>query len=279
MDNNQRTTINEQRTDARGIIDYYAGYDESQRLTDGFGKLERLRTQQLIARHLPSKRGTIADVGGGNGVYAFWIAEQGHAVHLIDIVPKHIDDANEIARRSGINLASIAVGDARKLELADGTADVVILHGPLYHLIDRDERLKTLQEAKRILRPQGTLLAFAINRYAGLIYGLNKGMVFEKAYLDMLRQEIATGQRRSPDWAKTFNQAYFHLPHELEAEIKEAGFSVQATLGVIGPAWQVPDLNAAWEDEEKRKTILEISQLTENEPILGPRLLCVGIKE
>ena len=43
------------KTDA--MIRYYSeSHDESKRLTDGFGRLERARTEELLARFLPKPR-------------------------------------------------------------------------------------------------------------------------------------------------------------------------------------------------------------------------------
>ena len=176
-------------------------------------------------------------------------------------------------------LASLRVGDARKLDFGDGYADMVMLHGPLYHLADKRDRLVAIAEAKRVLKAGGLLLAFAITRYAGLIYGLTKGLVFNRDYLRMIVTEVETGQRVDPPpGVMTFPNAYFHLPQELEQELREAGLQPEATLGIIGPSWLVPDLEASWGDQEKRQAILEIARLAEREPVLGPRILSVARK-
>jgi ubiquinone/menaquinone biosynthesis C-methylase UbiE len=266
---------------AEEIIEHYAGYDESQRLTDGFGSLERERTKALVKRYLPPPPANILDVGGATGAYTFWLAGLGHHVHLVDIVPRHIDQARQRSQASNVpELASIRVGDARTLEFPDTCADVVMMHGPLYHLTTRDDRLQALREAKRVLRPGGVLLAFAITRYAGVTYGITQGYVFDPEYLAMTKREVKTGQRRDPpDWLHTFPQAHFHHPDELKDELTEVGLVHEATLGVIGPAWLVPDLDESWQDAEKRQYILAVAQMLEHESVLGPRLMAVARKE
>ena len=171
------------------------------------------------------------------------------------------------------------MGDARRLEFAEGFADVVLMHGPLYHLPKREDRLMALWEARRVLKPGGVLLAFAITRYAGLIYGLRNGYVFDPAYWKMIQQEVKTGRREDPpDWLFPFPSAYFHLPGELREEVEEARMACEEVLGILGPAWMVPDLEASWQDEVQRGILLEIARLVENEPSLGPRLVAVGRK-
>ena len=113
-------TLNEDRADAKTaeIISHYTeSYDESKRLTDGFGQLERARTLELIARFLPEQPSVVLDVGGASGTYSFSIAGLGHEVHLIDIVPKHIEQAKARSREPGApTLAGMRVGDARALD-------------------------------------------------------------------------------------------------------------------------------------------------------------------
>ena len=108
---------------------------------------------------------------------------------------------------------------------------------------------------------------------------MTKGHVFDPAYHAMIRREVQTGRRENPPpWATTFPHAYFHLPEELRDEIVESGLRHETTLGILGPAWLVPDLEGSWRDERKRAVILDIARLTEREPVLGPRLMAVARK-
>ena len=71
----------------------------------------------------------VLDVGGGAGVHAAWLADDGHSVHVIDPMPSHVEQANRLAgpRRR----ITAEVGDARRLAVTDGTVDAVLLLGPL----------------------------------------------------------------------------------------------------------------------------------------------------
>src|SRR5829696_1044842 len=62
-------------------------------LGGGAGRLEYLRTRELLARSLPPAAATILDVGGGAGVYALPLANEGYSVYLVDPVPLHVEQA------------------------------------------------------------------------------------------------------------------------------------------------------------------------------------------
>jgi ubiquinone/menaquinone biosynthesis C-methylase UbiE len=127
---------------------HYLHTREWERLSAGLGELERFRTQAILARHLPPPPATIFDVGGGAGVYAFPLAQQGYQVHLIDPVELHLERARSRAEASRVTLASITKGDAREMDVPSETADAVLLLGPLYHLVEHSDRLRALREAR-----------------------------------------------------------------------------------------------------------------------------------
>ena len=66
------------------VQEYYARIAEETRLEQGPFQLERVRTEELIARHAPAPPARVLDVGGGAGAYAFGLAERGYEVHLLD---------------------------------------------------------------------------------------------------------------------------------------------------------------------------------------------------
>src|SRR5437764_1685099 len=147
------------------IVSWYeAQRGEPERLLSGRGLLEGARTKELIARHLPAGSLSILDVGGGAGYYASWLAKMGHHVAMLDPVPLHVDRARIAAGEPAAFHAQ--VGDARDLPFEDGMFDAVLLLGPLYHLLESHDRLRTLREARRVSKRGGTVFAAAISRYA-----------------------------------------------------------------------------------------------------------------
>jgi ubiquinone/menaquinone biosynthesis C-methylase UbiE len=261
------------------ILAYYEGGAETGRL-EGPGALELLRTQDIARRWLPPPPAVVLDVGGGPGVYARWLAGLGYEAHLVDISPAHIEQARAAQSSGGRPIASAAVGDARSLEHRDGSADAILLLGPLYHITDRAGREAALRECRRVLRPGGVVLAAAISRFASLLDGLRTGALDDPAFAAIVADDLATGQHRNParnpSW---FTTAYFHRPEELDTEMRMAGLHPLALLGVEGPAWLLPDLAQRLADESRRARLLEMLEAVEAEPSLlgsGAHMLAIA---
>lgn len=258
------------RRDADDVAAYYAQGVERDRLAAGQGALEFTRTQALLERYLPAPPAVIADVGGGPGRYAVWLAERGYRVHLIDPMPLHIEQARAAAGgRPGAALASAEVGDARALRLPDASADAVLFLGPLYHLPERADRLQALAEARRVCRQGGVVIAAAISRFASTLDGLRVGYLEDPAFAAVAADDLRHGRHRNPtgDLAY-FTTAYFHRPEDLAGECVAVGLAHEATLAVEGPAWLLPDLDARLADERRRAVLLSALASLETEPTL-----------
>jgi ubiquinone/menaquinone biosynthesis C-methylase UbiE len=265
------------------VLRYYALGLEKGRLDEDFFPLERARTQELILRHLPPAPGVVLDVGGAAGAYALWLAERGYEVHLVDPSPLHIQQAEESSReREAAHLASARVGDARKLELSDASANAVLLLGPLYHLTEEDDRRRALDEARRVLQPGGWLFAAAISRFASLVDGLRGALFEDEAFARIVEADLADGQHRNETGNPFyFTTAFFHHPGELSAEVREAGFTVAGLYAVEGPGAFVPGFAERWKDPKSRDRLLDLLRRIEREPALlgvSPHLLAVGQK-
>jgi ubiquinone/menaquinone biosynthesis C-methylase UbiE len=250
-------------------------------LRGGAGRLEYLRTRELLARYLPAASATVLDVGGGAGAYALPLAREGYSVHLIDPVPLHVDQAREAsALQPGAPLTSAELGDARRLRCDDNSVEAVLLLGPLYHLTSLNDRLQALREAYRVVRPGGVLAAAAISRFASTYDGLLRGFLEDPSFEEIVERDVREGQHRNPsgrpEW---FTTAYFHLPEELRDEAIEAGLQVEALVGIEGPAWVLPDLDSWLEDPPRRSKLLDAVRRVEAESsLLGAtaHILVVG---
>lgn len=149
---------------------YYERGRERDRLSDPQGDLEFTRTKEILLRALPPAPAVVADIGGGPGRYALWLAGLGYQVEHRDLMPLHVSQL--AADAVGVPGIRTAVGDARELDLPDGSVDAVLFLGPLYHLTQQSERVRALREAARVVRPGGLVFAVAISRWAARIDGM-----------------------------------------------------------------------------------------------------------
>ena len=102
---------------------------------------------------MPPPPAAVVDVGGAAGAYALWLAERGYGVHLLDRTPRLVAEAQRRSSVAPRPLVSCRVGDARALDLPSGTADVVLLLGPLYHLTDARDRVRRSGKPLAFLSP------------------------------------------------------------------------------------------------------------------------------
>ena len=265
------------------IVDHYGDAEESSRLRTGWFQLERARTRELLLRHLPPTPATVIDAGGGAGAYACWLAARGYHVHLIDPVPKHVEQARAASSRQPQHpLASAEVGDARDVPHGDASADAVLLFGPLYHLVEKEDRLACLREARRILRPGGFLWGAAISHFASLLDSLSHGFFDDPVFAPILARDLEDGQHRNSTGNPLyFTDAFFHRPEELSHEFSAVGLQVLEVVAIEGPGWLAHDFDRLWSDPQQRERLLGAVRKVESEPsVLGAssHIMCIAHK-
>jgi len=254
------------------LVSYYSQGREAERLRT-ISRLEYVRTRELLERFLPPPPAVVLDIGGAAGGYALPLQEAGYQIHLLDPISLHINQAVE----AGVVHAEI--GDARDLPFEDATADAALMLGPLYHLTQREDRLRCLREAARVLRGGGPVVVAAISRFASTLDGLARGFLLEPEFEHIVENDIDQGVHLNPtERLGWFTTAYFHLPDELAAELRAAGFAVETLVAVEGPG----SLIAAdeWLDDPQRQDVLlrAIRRVEEEPSLLGSslHLLAVG---
>jgi SAM-dependent methyltransferase len=246
------------------VLDYYRQGGERRRLDVGAGRLEYLRTSDILARVLPPPPALVLDVGGATGVYAGPLAADGYRVRVIDPVPEHVVEAATLAGVTAV------VGDARALPAADAAADAVLLLGPLYHLPDEADRVGAWREAARVVRPGGVVVAATISRFASLFDGFIKGYFGDPRFRPIVERALAEGVHRNigsePGW---FTSAYFHHPAQPAAEAAGAGLVVERLAAVESPLWMTgPRLDEILADPAMTGLLLELLRSVEEEPSL-----------
>ncbi|WP_335981372.1 class I SAM-dependent methyltransferase [Streptomyces sp. CA2R106] len=202
--------------------------EDSRLRSSADGRMELIRTQELLRRFLPDPPARVLDVGGGTGIHAEWLVRDGYEVKLVDPVPRHVEAASDVC--------PAVVGDARALSEASDSFDVVQLLGPLYHLPDLADRQRALAEAVRVVRPGGLVAAAAINRYASLF----EHVTYAHLHVDRIHESVSKILETAVyDGVRGFTLSYFHRAEELAAELVESGLLDVQVFGIEGPAWSL----------------------------------------
>lgn len=202
------------------LLSYYNGYNEEQRTQRSrVHQIEFLTNVEMIGRYLPEDS-KILDVGAGTGVYSFNYAEQGHHVHAIDIVPKHVEEMRK--KQEELVCATdltIDIGDALDLSrYEDGLFDAVICFGPIYHLRDIEDRKTCLSECIRVLKPNGILSVAYLNTNFIVPFSYKlRGALTEKE-LEQLFESGNVLDRAEEDF---LSFSHFDTPKRIEELISE----------------------------------------------------------
>lgn len=262
------------------VYNFYENhFDEANRCSGN--PLEFIRSQEIIQRFLTPSPMLIADIAGANGFYSFWLAEQGHQVHLLDLSDKHIEQARQRGQQSAVTLQSYNCGDARQLPWDGNTFDMVLLMGALYHLQEGSDRMQCIKECLRVLKPGGIAIFSYISRSASLVDGYKYQFINDPIFQRIVESDLQTGNHENPEGNPDyFTTAFFHSPSLIMQELQQSGFQGIRLFAVEGFA-SIIDTNEIMLAEDKKALLLKYLRLTEEFPeLLGisSHLLAVAKK-
>ncbi|UTC76008.1 class I SAM-dependent methyltransferase [Treponema sp. OMZ 792] len=144
---------------------FYDDIDEDSRLDRSrHGQLEYITTMNYIHRY--AKAGAkILEIGAGTGRYSITLAKEGYKVTAVELVGSNL----EVLRKNGSGIKNIVSyqGDALNLDrFEDNKFDITLLFGPMYHLYDKKDVHKALDEAIRVTKKGGIILTAFLSVYA-----------------------------------------------------------------------------------------------------------------
>jgi len=162
------------------LIAYYNKFNEEKRLESRHGQVEFITSMKYIhecLKDFPEKEKVcILDIGAGTGRYSVALAEEGYDVTAVELVKYNLG----ILKKKNSSVKAYQ-GNALKLKRFENDSfDVTLLFGPMYHLFGHDDKLKALNEAKRVTKPGGKILvAYCMNEYSILTYAFKERHILE----------------------------------------------------------------------------------------------------
>ena len=118
----------------------------------------------------------ILDIGAGTGRYSVALAGEGYDVTAVELVKYNLG----ILKQKNSSVKAIQGNALNLKKLQDNSFDVTLLFGPMYHLFTMEDKVRALQEAKRVTKTGGIILvAYLMNEYSVLTYGFREGHMKE----------------------------------------------------------------------------------------------------
>ena len=254
-------------TDFNKVKNYYKNFDEKNRLqNDNSGKLEYGMTMKILEKNLPDN-GIILDLGGGAGVYSFPLANNGYKVYLSDLSEDLIAQAkSQKQEENTANLISCDVVNATDLSIYnDNQFDVVLLFGPLYHLLEESEREQCISEINRVLKPGGKVFASFIPYLSGSIAILDRYFRHpEQVDINNISEVFESGKfNNSSD--KGFQEGYYPSTKEIEELFSKNGFNKVMIRSIRGFGYEKEDSLYGIEEKEMFDKVISLIDRTSGE--------------
>lgn len=227
----------------------------------------------------------ILDIGGGPGRYAIYLTQKGHRVTLLDLSQRNVEIAREKAALYGVTLEETIKGNALNLQDFDKDFDVVLLMGPLYHLVEEADRRKAMEQALDRLKPGGILIASFISAFAPLqecfAYMGEMDISTEENNYKRLLGYLKDG-RNLPDEEneEEFTTAYFTGIEEARGLMEDYGLKELVFAGVESILAAKEKELRSLSKEEKKAWLDAAYQLSSNKYLLGTSMhfLYIGQK-
>lgn len=189
----------------------------------------------------------------------------GYEVYLADLSEDLINQAKE-QNESKINkIKSCDVVNAIDLSIyKDSEFDVVLLFGPLYHLLEESERKQCLNDVNRVLKNNGTVFASFISYLSGSIAIIDRYFRHpEQVNKENLDEVFKTGKFNNMV-DNGFQKGYYPTSKEIEELFNNCNFEKIDIKSIRGIGYEKEDNIYSITDKQVFDKIMELIEQTSN---------------
>lgn len=147
------------------VKSFYEEVDEEQRLQKSrHGQLEFRTTMEYVHR-LVEDGAKVLEVGAGTGRYSIALAKEGFEVTAVELLENNL----KVLKQNGQGLNNLQAFQGDALDLSrweDNTFDLTLVLGPMYHLYEKEQIHKAIDEAIRVTKKDGVIFFAFLSVYA-----------------------------------------------------------------------------------------------------------------
>lgn len=242
------------------LIRYYNKFSEDKRLNSRHGKVEFCVTMNYLKKFIEDFKGLkILDIGAGTGKYSFALADFGAEVTAVELVKYNLG----VLKSKGDQVKAIQ-GNATNLKrFADNTFDVVLLFGPMYHLLSYTEKSQALNEAKRVTKEGGLIfISYLMNDYAVIVHGFRDGNIKESIKENLIDENFQIVNKE--------NDLYSYIRiEEIGKLCNDCGLERVKTVAQDGPTDYIRPVINKMDEEEFDVYIKYVMSIAERQDMIG----------
>lgn len=260
------------------IEEYYGKFNEDKRLKSRHGLVEYRLSMKYIEEalerikektHLAKEEISILDLGAGTGAYSIPLAEKGYKVTAVELV-KH--NLSRLKVRS--KLVDAHLGNAMDLhKYPEASYDLVLIFGPMYHLFSHEDKLKVMNEVKRVAKEGAVVMvAYCMNEYSVVMYALKEKHLKECVEGGRLDETFHT--------RSDVEDLYDYVRMEdVDRLVEESGFKRIKTVTPDGPTNYIRPVLKAMTEEEFDIYISYVEAIAERQDLIGAAAHIIDILE